>query len=146
MTEPIILFRKMKIFGIITLSLIFISCNRERELQLVLTDQSKNALWNQKEVFQNGNLSGVINQFEFYKDGSSMAFISDNESKKGVQAVLNLESSSLGSWHFSKKDSTLQICAVCIFKVTRISQDTIFMRGKGFKGNYLLIRVVPKRD
>ena len=93
-----------------------------------------------KKGFINGTYAFNTLQWIFYGDGSSQSLSSLDECKKGSPSLLNLESSGKGTWSFDSRDSTFSICAVCVFKVLKISQDTIFMKGKGYKGNFVLIK------
>lgn len=118
----------------------FFCCKRKNDILKVLEYQNDGSYWIQKERLINGEYSFSTLQWIFYSDGSSQPLSSLDENKKGSSSLLNLESSSKGTWVFDKNDSTFSICDVCVFKITKINQDTIFMKGKDYKGDFILVR------
>jgi len=119
---------------------LFFCCKRKSYILNVLEDKNDGGYWILKEKLNNGSYSYYTLQWIFYADGSSWPLSSIDENKKGSPTFLNMESSSKGTWSFDSRDSTFSICDVCVFKVLKISQDTIFMKGKGYEGNFILVK------
>jgi len=130
----------MKSTGILLIVVILLSCKRKSEIVSILEDKNDGSYWVQKAQLSNGTYFYSTVQYIFYKDGSSQPLSSYDENKKGVPSLLNMESSSKLSWSFNQQDSTFKICAVCIFKITKINQDTIFMTENKHKTNYILVK------
>jgi len=118
----------------------FLSCKRNNDILNIIEYQDDGSYWIQKEQLKNSLYAYSKLQWVFYADGSTESFSSSEENKKGSPSLLNIESSSKGTWTFNEKDSTFRICAVCVFKIEKISQDTIFMSGKGYNGNFILVK------
>ncbi len=118
----------------------FLCCKRKNDILKVIEYHNDGKYWVQKEQLNNGSYSYSMLQWVFYADGSTESFSSSEENKKGSPSILNMECSGKGKWSFNEKDSTFKICDVCIFKVNKVKQDTIFMTGKGYKGNFILVK------
>lgn len=106
----------------------------------MLEDKNDGSYWVQKEQLNNGEYSFSTLQWVFYSDGSLQSLSSSDENKKGSPSLLNIESSSKGNWTFDQRDSTFEICAVCIFKITKTNPDTIFMTEKKYKTHFILVK------
>lgn len=118
----------------------FFCCKRKNDILKVLEYNNDDSYWIQKQRINYGQYSFSTLQWIFYSDGSSQPLSSIDENKKGSPSMLNLESSGRGAWSFNEEDSTFKICDVCVFKIKKVSQDTIFMIGKGFKGDFILVK------
>jgi len=130
----------MKKIGLYIMMISLCSCGRKNEIVKVLEHKNDNSYWNQKKLLDDGTYSFSTLQWIFYNDGSSQPLSSLDENKKGSPSLLNLESSGKGTWSFNKKDSTFKICDVCVFKIKKIRHDTIFMIGKGYNGDFILVK------
>ncbi|WP_293312590.1 hypothetical protein [Pedobacter sp. UBA5917] len=129
---------KNMVLFIVTVS--FLGCKGRNDMKHLLEYQNDNSYWIQKEKMKNGSYAYVGLQWIFYADGSSRPLSSANENQKGSPSMLNMESSSKGEWTFNHTDSTLKICAVCVFKIKKVARDTVFMSGKGYKGDFILVK------
>jgi len=118
----------------------FFSCKRKNDILKILEYHNGDSYWIQKERLDDGKYSFSTLQWIFYSDGSSQSLSSTDENKKGSPSLLSLESSGKGTWSFNEKDSTFKICDVCLFKIKKINPDTIFMSGKGYRGDFILVK------
>lgn len=125
---------------IIIICILFLSCTKQNKFEKNLTSESNNHFWIRKVIDEKGNYRYINSQIVFFEDYKMMSFNSFDENKLGNRSMINIEGSNEENWSYNKKDSTFQICAVCIYKVTKFSRDTIFMKGKGYGGDFILIK------
>lgn len=124
----------------IILLLVFIGCKSNSGFVGILTSQTPPSFW-VKKIIQKGTFVNTYNQSEFNPDGTMNSYFSLNENKKGTPDGVNVDASNAEDhWLYNKQDSTLKICAVCIYKITKYTRDTIFMTDKNSPAKFVLIR------
>lgn len=132
------------IFYLVYVSLLFFGCNTQKDdFTDTLTSKSKeDKLWNYYATDDNGDYTYLGYKYLFNKRNTYEIYNSKNMNEKGVSYTeFNIHgNSAIANWSFVS-DSMYLALEFDSFIIDRYNSDTIVMRGDGFEGGFMMVKM-----
>lgn len=121
----------------------FTNCNKNSS-EFTKTLTSDSCLWN-FFAFDNEEYNFLYN-YQFFKNHTYDNYFSDNPLEKGFNLdEFNIDSNNkkdVSYWNFNEVDSTFSLGQKeFTYKVVKYNKDSIFLKGKGYKGKFLMVKL-----
>lgn len=138
-----------RFFLIFILSCLLISCDRCNNSfeEIILNNDKHIKLWNYYALEENESFRYLGYKYSFYSDGHLKIFYSKSTNEEGVDYEnYDIHGGDVKrSWNFKFENKQLDFTRDS-FIIEKYNLDTIIMRGKGFGGKFMMVRMKKKTN
>lgn len=133
-----------KIFYMVYVSLFLLGCNKQKDdfVDTLVSKSKGDKIWNYYATDDNGDYKYLGYKYLFNKGNTYKIFYSKSISERGVNySDFNIHgNTSVANWNFEPISMNLGL-VMDSFIIDRYNSDTIFMKGDGFEGGFMMIRM-----